>query len=61
MKRKLHIDGTTETGEYMGGAKRAPYAIFDEARQSWLVSGLRYRWQARLLLALILAWEGASE
>ena len=36
----LHIDGTTETGELDGSASRAPYSIFDDVLQDWIVAGV---------------------
>jgi hypothetical protein len=45
----LHIDGTDECGNYLGDAPRTPYAVFDDERQDWIVTGLPFYWLARLI------------
>lgn len=48
MSDKLIVEGTTEYGEYAADGTQAPFAVFDPERQDWLVTGLRWRWEARL-------------
>ncbi len=48
----LHLDGTSPTGELVGedAFVRAPYAIFDDVAQDWIITGIRFYWLAKLLL-----------
>lgn len=44
----LYIDGTDMHGDYYGGIASGPYAVYDDEKQDWLVTGLRWYWLARL-------------
>lgn len=51
---KLHINGTMSDGSLLEDrTARAPWAIFDEGRQDWIVTGIRFLWLARLRLMLL--------
>jgi hypothetical protein len=45
----LWIDGTTDDGCYHGSARKGPWAVFDDEKQDWVASELRWRWQAVLI------------
>jgi len=50
MNPRFHIDGTMPDGSLHGfPCAKAPFAVFDDASQYWLVKGLPYRWMARLI------------
>jgi len=60
-KAMLHIDGTDEDGILRSDCARGPFAIFDDAKQDWVVQGIRWRWVARVVrYALVVAeYQGA--
>lgn len=49
--RNISIDGT-EFDTYCGSAKSGPWAVHDDDKQDWLITGLRWRWTAELLAAI---------
>ena len=51
----LHVDGTDEDSILRSDCARGPFAIFDDEKQDWVVTGIRWRWLARVVRCALLA------
>lgn len=50
--RNISIDGTDSYGLYGGSETQGPWAVHDDDKQDWLITGLRWRWTAALIAAI---------